>query len=119
MLKIGALFHRKDSTGWSVKEFDAFKEAALAENIGDCDEEIDRVVEYYSAPVSFLRDHWNVCGTEQDFRCRETLTLLRKWPGQVSKARRFLAWDAERRERDRRLRDGDPAGYGPADHFPS
>jgi hypothetical protein len=66
---------------------------------------------YYTAPLSWLREQWGVPGTEKDFRRRDLLTLLNNWQGELDRARKFVAWDAERREREARVRDGLGANY--------
>lgn len=90
MLRVGALFGRKPTTTWSIKEIRAFRETAELCPV----EELELIEAYYRSDAPYLR--------------RDLQTLLNNWSGEVDRATR---WDKSGRASERKIGSLTPAQH--------
>jgi hypothetical protein len=100
---IAEILRRRPGTGWQADEVEAVRLARLTElPAAEWEEQVGLVREYHAMPAD----------PQGDFRRRSVLTLVRHWSEEVDKARRAL--EARKLERERRLKELDPAGISQA-----
>lgn len=74
--RIAAMFRRKLTTGWSKKEYEAYR------SLGTIDaDDLSLMEDYYKAPMP----------PDADYRRRDLLTCLNNWQGEVDRAGRWAA----------------------------
>lgn len=83
ILRIGALFRRRDTTRWSEKEI-----AALSKIVVD-EDDLTSLECYYSAGIR----------EDKDYRRRDLLTLLNNWTGEVDRAQAWRRRNAPKNKR--------------------